>query len=65
MRFPDPKTGSSQWLCLELAGETLHLGHFFCLGTLWTLSHFELNFLALLQGLEAIALNGAVVNEDV
>lgn len=43
----------------------LHLNHFFRLRSFWTLRHFELNFLTLLKGLEAVALDGAIVNKDV
>ena len=32
---------------------------------LWALRHFELDFLTLFEGLEAIALDGAIVNKDV
>src|SRR5437867_1864547 len=43
----------------------LHLDHFFCLRSFRTLRHFELNFLTLFKGLEAVALDGAIVNKDV
>ncbi len=43
----------------------LYLGHLFRLRSLGALRHFEFNFLALFEGLEAVALNGAVVNEDI
>ena len=43
----------------------LHLGHFFGLWSFRALRHFELDFLTLFESLEAVALNGAVVNEDV
>jgi hypothetical protein len=59
-----PVTGSSQWLRKQ-AGETLHLRYFFGLWSFWPLRHFKLNFLALFEGFEAVALNGAVMNEDV
>src|SRR5581483_6284254 len=52
-------------LLKQQAGETLRLGHFFGLWTFRALRHFKLDFLALFEGLEAISLNGAVVNEDV
>jgi len=57
-------TGSSQWLCFSKPGR-LHLDHFFRLWSFWTLRHFELDFLTFFEGLEAVALNGAVVNKDV
>jgi len=43
----------------------LHLHHIFCLRSLGTLGYLKLNFLTLFESLEAVALNGAVVNEDV
>lgn len=50
---------------LKQAGETLHLDHFFSLWSFGALRHLELDLLTLLKGLEAIALNGAVVYKDV
>ena len=50
---------------LKQAGETLHLDHFFCLWSFRALRHFKLDFLTFFKSLEAVALNGAVVNEDV
>src|ERR1043166_3006652 len=58
-------TGSGQWLPQGQAGETLRLGHFFGLWSFRALRHFKLDFLTLFEGLETVALNGAVVNEDV
>ena len=43
----------------------LHLDHCLCLWAFGALRHFEFNFLALFEGLEAVSLNGAIVNEDV
>ena len=59
------KTGSGQWLCCCKPGRRLHLGYFFSLRSFGALGNFELDFLALLESLEAITLNGAVMNEDV
>ena len=50
---------------LKQAGETLHLDHFFSLWSLGALGHLELDFLTFFQSLETVALDGAVVNEDV
>jgi hypothetical protein len=50
---------------LKQAGETLHLDHFFGLWTFRALRHFKLDLLTLFESLEAFALNGAVVDEDV
>src|SRR5918993_5330375 len=47
------------------AGETLRLRHFFSLRSLWALGYLKLNFLALFEGLEAVALDSAIVNENV
>jgi hypothetical protein len=49
----------------EASRGDLHLHYILSLWSLWTLSYFEFNFLALFEGLEAVALNGAVMNEDV
>jgi hypothetical protein len=57
-------TGSGQWLYLKALGR-LHLGHFFGLRSFRSLRNLELDFLTLFESLEAVALNGAVVNEDV
>src|SRR5437867_12766674 len=43
----------------------LRLRHFFCLRSFRSLRHFKLDFLALFEGLEAITLNGAVMNKDI
>src|SRR5205085_7769530 len=43
----------------------LRLCHFFGLWSFRALRHFELDFLTFFEGLEAVPLNGAVVNEDV
>src|SRR5256885_627181 len=43
----------------------LRLCHFFGLWSFRALRHFKLDFLALFESLEAVALNGAIVNEDV
>src|SRR5947209_20396913 len=45
--------------------EALHLCHFFGLWSFRALCDLELNLLTLFESLEAVALNGAVVNEDV
>src|SRR6266571_6809416 len=59
-------TGSGSVAMLqEQARGDLHLGHFFSLRSFRSLRHFKLDFLALFEGLEAIALNGAVMNKDV
>ena len=50
---------------LKQAGETSHLRDFFGLWSLRPLRHFKLDFLSLFEGLEAVALNGAVMYEDV
>ena len=60
-----PVTGSKSVALQKQAGETLHLGHFFSLRSFWALCHLKLNFLALFEGLEAVALDSAIVNEDV
>ena len=49
----------------EASRGDLHLHHVLSLRSFRALSYFEFNFLTLFKGLEAIALNGAVVNEDV
>jgi len=59
-----PETGSGQWRCQASRGD-LHLHHIFCLRSFRTLRHFELNFLALFKSLEAVALDGAIVDKDV
>ena len=43
----------------------LHLHHIFCLRSFRALGHLKLNFLALFESLEAVALDGAIVNKDV
>jgi hypothetical protein len=59
------KTGSGQWLCFwESLGKS-HLGYFLGLRPLRALRDLELDLLTLFESLEAVALNGAVVNEDV
>jgi hypothetical protein len=60
-----PVTGSKSVALRKQAGETLHLRNFFGLWSFRALRHLKLNFLALFKSLEAVALNGAVVNEDV
>src|SRR5689334_6548828 len=50
---------------LKQAGETLHLRHFFSLWSLWPLGNLKLDFLALFEGLEAVALDSAIVNKNV
>ena len=60
-----PVTGSKSVALRKQAGRQSHLGHFFGLRSFRALRHFELDFLSLFEGLEAIALNGAVVNKDV
>ena len=57
-------TGSGQWLYLKAWG-ALHLSHFFGLRSLRSLRDLKLDFLSLFESFEAVALNGAVVNEDV
>ena len=59
------KTGSGQWLCCCKPGSCLRLSYFFSLRSFRTLGDFELDFLALFESLEAVTLNGAVVNEDI
>ena len=60
-------TGSGQWLCSwkTSRGDKLHLHHVLSLRAFWTLRDFELNLLTLFESFEAVALNGAVVNENV
>ena len=60
-----PVTGSKSVALLKQAGRRSHLRDFFGLWSLRTLRHLELDFLTFFEGLEAIALNGAVMNEDV
>ena len=60
-----PVTGTKSVALRKQAGETLRLGHFFSLRSLWSLCNLKLDFLSLFEGLEAVALDGAVVNEDV
>ena len=50
---------------LKQAGETLHLRNFFSLRSLWPLCHLKLDFLTLFESLEAVALDSAIVNEDI
>ena len=57
-------TGSGQWLYLKAWG-TLRLGHVLSLWAFGTLRDLELDILTFFEGLEAVALNGAVMNEDV
>ena len=59
-------TGSGPVALLVIASRgDLRLCDFFSLWSFGALRHFELDFLALFEGLEAIALNGAVVHKDV
>ena len=58
-------TGSKSVALRTQAGETLHLRNFFGLRSLWALGYLKLNFLTLFESLEAVALNGAIVNKDV
>src|SRR3989441_12577200 len=58
-------TGSGQWLCWIASRGDLRLCHFFGLWSFRALRHFKLNFLTLFESLEAVTLNGAIVNEDV
>ena len=60
-----PVTGSKSVALLKQAGETLHLRDLFSLRSLWALGYLKLDFLALLEGFEAIALDSAIVNENV
>jgi len=60
-----PVTGSKSVALRKQAGETLRLRNFFGLRSLWALGYLKLNFLTLFESLEAVALNGAIVNEDV
>ncbi len=60
-----PVTGTKSVALRKQAGETLRLGHFFSLRSLWALGNLKLDFLTLFEGFEAVALDGAVVNEDV
>jgi hypothetical protein len=58
--------GSGQWLCEKSL--LLHLGcfgHFLCLRAFRPLRDLELDFLTLFESLEAVALNGAIVNKNV
>src|SRR5205807_1889917 len=52
-------------LLQKQAGETLRLCHFFGLWSFRALRHLKLDFLTLFESLKAVALNGAIVNEDV
>jgi hypothetical protein len=60
-------TGSGQWLWSweTSRGDKLHLHYILSLRAFWTLRDLEFDLLALFEGLEAVALNGAIVNEDV
>src|SRR5205807_8931369 len=57
-------TGRWSVAAVKQAGETLRVGHFFGLWTFRALRHFKLDFLTFFERLEAVALNGAVVNEE-
>src|SRR6266404_9893343 len=58
-------TGSGKWLCFRASRGDLSLGHFFGLWSFRALRHFKFDFLTLFESLEAITLNGAIVDEDV
>ena len=60
-----PVTGSKSVALQKQAGETLHLRDFFSLRSLWALRNLKLDFLTLFEGLETVALDSAIVNEDV
>src|SRR5688572_33451894 len=60
-----PVTGSKSVALRKQAGETLRLRHFFSLRSLWALGNLKLDFLALFKGFEAVALDSAIVNENV
>ena len=60
-----PVTGSKSVALQMQAGETLHLRDLFSLRSLWALGYLKLDFLALFKGFEAVALDGAIVNENV
>jgi len=64
VRLPDRKPEAVSGVADASRGD-LHLHHVFCLRAFRSLRHFELNLLTLLEGLEAVALNGAIVNKDV
>ena len=60
-----PVTGSKSVALRKQAGETLRLRNFFGLRSLWALGYLKLNFLTLFESLEAVALDSAIVNENV
>jgi len=64
MRLPDPRPEAVSGFAEASRGE-LHLDHFFGLRSFRALRHLELNLLTLFKSLEAVALNGAIVNKDV
>src|SRR6187549_1269138 len=64
VRLPDRKPEAVSGVAYASRGD-LHLHHVFRLWTFWSLRHFELNLLTLFERLEAVALNGAIVNKDV
>src|SRR5215831_1395998 len=63
-RLPGSRPEAVSGMLLKQAGR-LSFGHFFSLWSFWPLRHFKFDFLALFEGLEAFALDGAVVNEDI
>jgi len=63
-RLPGSRPEAVSGYAVKQAGR-LSFGHFFSLWSFGALRHFKFDFLALFEGLEAVALNGAVVNEDI
>src|SRR3954469_1644842 len=64
-RLPGSRPEVVSGCACEARRGDLRLGHFFGLWAFRALRHFKFDFLTLFESLEAVPLNGAIVNEDV
>src|SRR5207302_10355511 len=62
-RLPGSRPEAVNGYAVKQAGR-LSFRYFFSLWSFWALRHFKFDFLTLFESLEAVALNGPVVNED-
>src|SRR5207244_8287881 len=65
LRLPGSRPEAASGFASRASRGDLHLGHVFGLWSFRTLRHFKFDFLTFFESLEAVSLNGAVVNKDV
>src|SRR6266511_313602 len=64
-RLPGSRPEAASGYASKASRGDLRLCHFFGLWSFWALRHFNFKFLTLFERLEAVALNGAIVNKDI